>query len=147
MKYFQPKRVFYDTEGFGHLPSICRILGQENLPECNFFDIVYNNEAKSTLFQNIAATPVVFSTIGFSNETGTGNLVFQCQNCGAGFDENGNIDLEIFVGPTNTNFESRKKCIITSTIFRDVMQVLEVKCRMPPGENKTVPIQLIWGAY
>ena len=141
------ERVFYDTEGFGHLPSICRILGQENLPECNFFDIVYNNEAKSTLFQNIAATPVVFSTTGFSNETGMGNLVFQCQNCGAGFDENGNIDLEIFVGPTNTNFESRKKCIITSTIFRDVMQVLEVKCRMPPGENETVPIQLIWGAY
>ena len=142
------EQIYYDKEGFGHLPLECRVLGQENLPSCQFFDIVYNDEASDTTMQNIAATPVIFSTTGYSDLTGVGHLIFECKNCGAGFDESGNIDLQVFVGPTNMKNELKKICrIVTPTIFHSATQSLQVKCKMPPGENNTVPVQLKWGKY
>ena len=91
---------------------------------------------------------MIFSTTGYSNLTGVGHLLFQCINCGSGFDENGNIDLQVFVGPTNIKSSDKKQCtIVQPTIFHVDSQSLEVKCMMPQGENATVPIQLQWGKY
>ena len=143
----EEEAVYYDAKGFGHLTAVCRTLGQESLPQCAFFDTVVNSKEESIFLKNVPASPVIFSTSGFSSETGTGNLLLQCKNCGAGFDAEGNIDLTITVGSTNIAITSRKTCNITHAIFRVETQALEVTCMMPPGENASEPIQLIWGGY
>ena len=78
----QQEAKYYDAKGFGNLPSVCRVLGQETLSQCAFFDIIMNSEEERISLKNVASSPVIFSTRGFSNATGTGHLLLLCKHCG-----------------------------------------------------------------
>jgi hypothetical protein len=141
--FSQEEMIYFDK--FGHIPNKCRYIENEDNEDCNFFEPTYNHKIQDAAKPNVAGYPAVFHTQGYNNDTNLGHLIFKCKNCGSGFSSDGSIDLSIFIGPVSDG-DDRKQCIpVSSSLYETGTGYLTIKCKMPPGENSTSPLQLKWG--
>jgi len=128
---------------FAPIPGKCKFVENIDDSECVFFNPVYNQKVSNSQAPYVASHPLVFDSRGYDNFTALGHIIFRCKSCGMAFSSSADTDLRVFVGPIDGY---RRECeLVPPAIFEPIEGILEARCRVPPGENETVPFQLRWG--